>query len=324
MVKAIRVHQTGGPDAMKMEDVALGDPGAGEARVRHTAIGVNYIDTYHRGGLYPLPMPTGIGTEGAGIVEAVGAGVTHVRPGDRVAYCGGPPGAYAEARNMPADRLVVPPASLDDKTLAAMMLKGLTAQFLLKRCYPVKAGQTILVHAAAGGVGLIMVQWAKALGCTVIGTAGSEAKAKLAREHGADHVILYGKEDVAKAVRGLTGGQGVPVVYDGVGKDTFEGSIDSLQPMGMLVSYGNASGAVPPFPLGLLAQKGSLFVTRPTLFTYAAKRADLEAMAKDLFETVASGKVKIEVNQTYRLADAVQVHKDLESRKTTGSTVMLP
>lgn len=324
MVKAIRVHQTGGPDAMKMEDVALGDPGAGEARVRHTAIGVNYIDTYHRGGLYPLPMPTGIGTEGAGIVEAVGAGVTHVKPGDRVAYCGGPPGAYAEARNMPADRLVVPPASLDDKTLAAMMLKGLTAQFLLKRCYPVKAGQTILVHAAAGGVGLIMVQWAKALGCTVIGTAGSEEKAKLAREHGADHVILYGKEDVAKAVRGLTGGQGVPVVYDGVGKDTFEGSIDSLQPMGMLVSYGNASGAVPPFPLGLLAQKGSLFVTRPTLFTYAAKRADLEAMAKDLFETVASGKVKIEVNQTYRLADAVQVHKDLESRKTTGSTVMLP
>lgn len=324
MVKAIRVHQTGGPDAMKMEDVALGDPGAGEARVRHTAIGVNYIDTYHRGGLYPLPMPTGIGTEGAGIVEAVGAGVTHVKPGDRVAYCGGPPGAYAEARNMPADRLVVPPTSLDDKTLAAMMLKGLTAQFLLKRCYPVKAGQTILVHAAAGGVGLIMVQWAKALGCTVIGTAGSEAKAKLAREHGADHVILYGKEDVAKAVRGLTGGQGVPVVYDGVGKDTFEGSIDSLQPMGMLVSYGNASGAVPPFPLGLLAQKGSLFVTRPTLFTYAAKRADLEAMAKDLFETVASGKVKIEVNQTYRLADAVQVHKDLESRKTTGSTVMLP
>jgi len=324
MVKAIRVHQTGGPDAMKMEDVALGDPGAGEARVRHTAIGVNYIDTYHRGGLYPLPMPTGIGTEGAGIVEAVGAAVTHVKPGDRVAYCGGPPGAYAEARNMPADRLVVPPASLDDKTLAAMMLKGLTAQFLLKRCYPVKAGQTILVHAAAGGVGLIMVQWAKALGCTVIGTAGSEEKAKLAREHGADHVILYGKEDVAKAVRGLTGGQGVPVVYDGVGKDTFEGSIDSLQPMGMLVSYGNASGAVPPFPLGLLAQKGSLFVTRPTLFTYAAKRADLEAMAKDLFETVASGKVKIEVNQTYRLADAVQVHKDLESRKTTGSTVMLP
>lgn len=324
MAKAVRFHQTGGPEVLKYEDVEVGAPGPGQALVRHGVIGVNYIDTYHRSGLYPLSLPSGVGVEGAGIVEAVGPGVTHVKQGDRVAYAGGPPGSYAEARLIPADRLVIPPKEIDDRTAAAMMLQGLTVQFLIKRCYPLKAGETVLIHAAAGGVGLIFCQWAKALGCTVIGTVGSDEKAKLAMAHGCDHAIVYTRENFKERVKEITKGEGVPVVYDSIGKDTFEGSLDCLRPMGLLVSFGNASGAVPPFNLGILAQKGSLYVTRPTLFTYSAKRADLEAMAADLFAIVASGKVKIEVNQTYALKDAAQMHRDMEARKTTGSTVLLP
>lgn len=324
MVKAVRFHQTGGPEVLKYEDVEVGAPGPGQALVRHGVIGVNYIDTYHRSGLYPLSLPSGVGVEGAGIVEAVGPGVSHVKQGDRVAYAGGPPGSYAEARLIPADRLVIPPKEIDDRTAAAMMLQGLTVQFLIKRCYPLKAGETVLIHAAAGGVGLIFCQWAKALGCTVIGTVGSDEKAKLAMAHGCDHAIVYTRENFKERVKEITKGEGVPVVYDSIGKDTFEGSLDCLRPMGLLVSFGNASGAVPPFNLGILAQKGSLYVTRPTLFTYSAKRADLEAMAADLFAIVASGKVKIEVNQTYALKDAAQMHRDMEARKTTGSTVLLP
>ncbi|MCW5729584.1 MAG: quinone oxidoreductase [Alphaproteobacteria bacterium] len=324
MVKAVRFHQTGGPEVLKYEDVEVGAPGPGQALVRHSVIGVNYIDTYHRSGLYPLSLPSGVGVEGAGIVEAVGPGVTHVKQGDRVAYAGGPPGSYAEARLIPADRLVIPPKEIDDRTAAAMMLQGLTVQFLIKRCYPVKAGETVLIHAAAGGVGLIVCQWAKALGATVIGTVGSDEKAALAKAHGCDHPIVYTRENFKERVKEITRGEGVPVVYDSIGKDTFEGSLDCLRPMGLMVLFGNASGAVPPFNLGILAQKGSLYVTRPTLFTYSAKRADLEAMAADLFAIVASGKVKIEVNQSYALKDAAQMHRDMEARKTTGSTILLP
>lgn len=322
--KAIRFQQVGGPDVMKLESIELPPPGPGEAQIRHGAIGVNYIDTYHRSGLYPLPLPSGIGVEGAGVVEAVGPGVTQVKVGDRVAYVGGPPGSYAQVRNINADHLVMSPKTLDDKTLAAMMLQGLTTQFLLKRCFPVKAGQTILIHAAAGGVGLMVCQWAKALGCTVIGTVGSEEKAKLAAAHGCDHPILYRQENFTARVREITNGNGVPVVYDSIGKDTFEGSLDCLQPMGTMVLFGSASGPVPPFDIGLLAKKGSLFLTRPTLFTYIAKRADLTAMAQDLFDAVTSGKLKISINQSYTLSDAVKMHQDMEGRKTTGSTILLP
>jgi NADPH2:quinone reductase len=324
MPKAIRFHKPGGPEVLVYEDVSVGDPGPGEVRVRNTAIGLNFIDTYHRSGLYPLQMPSGLGLEAAAVVEAVGAGVTWVKSGDRVGYAGGPPGAYSEVRNVPADRLVKVPDGISDQQVAAMMLKGLTTQYLIRRTFKVQPGQTVLFHAAAGGVGLIACQWLKALGVTVIGTVGSDEKAKLAKAHGCEHTIVYTRENFAERVKEITGGKKVPVVYDSVGKDTYMGSLDCLQPLGMLVIFGNGSGPVPPFDLGLLAQKGSLFITRPTLMTYTAKREDLEASASELFDVVKSGKVKIEVNQTYALKDAAQAHRDLEGRKTTGSTVLLP
>ena len=324
MVQAIRIHETGGPEVLRWESVEVGAPGPGQACVRHEAVGLNFIDTYHRTGLYPLPLPSGIGLEGAGVVEAVGEGVANVRPGDRVAYAGGPPGAYSEARCMPADRLLVLPENLDFRTGAAMMLQGLTAAYLLRRTYRVQPGDAVLIHAAAGGVGLIACQWAKALGATVIGTTSSEEKAALARAHGADHIVYYGREDVAKRVREITGGEGVAVVYDGVGKDTFMGSLDSLRVRGMMVSFGNASGPVSPFDPLLLSQKGSIFITRPTLAHHTAKREELEDLGGELFGMVVSGRVKIEVNQTYALKDAAQAHRDLEARKTTGSTILLP
>ena len=324
MTYAIRIHQTGGPEVLSWESVDLPAPGAGEATVRHAAVGLNFIDTYHRTGLYPLPMPSGIGLEGAGVVEAIGPGVTEVQVGDRVAYAGGPIGAYAEARNIPAHRLLKLPDAISFDTAAAMMLQGLTAAYLLRKTYRVQPGDAVLIHAAAGGVGLIACQWAKALGATVIGTVGSAAKGELAKAHGCDHVINYSTENFVTRVREITGGEGVPVVYDGVGKDTFMGSLDSLRPLGMLVTYGNASGPVPPLDLLLLSQKGSLFVTRPTIVSYTAKRADLEALGAELFDVVASGKVKIEVHQRYALKDAAQAHRDLEARKTTGSTILIP
>jgi NADPH2:quinone reductase len=321
---AIRIHQTGGPEVLRWEEVAVGDPAPGEARVRHEAVGLNYIDTYHRSGLYPLPLPSGLGSEAAGVVEALGAGVTDLQVGDRVAYAGGPLGAYSQVRCLPADRLLKLPAGIDCRTGAAMMLQGLTAAYLLRRTYRVQAGDRVLIHAAAGGVGMIACQWAKALGATVIGTVSSEAKAELARRHGCDEIIHYTHEDVAKRVREITAGEGVAVVYDGVGKDTFIGSLDSLRVLGMMVSFGNASGAVAAFDPLLLAQKGSLFLTRPTLGHYSAKRDDLLALGAELFAVVASGQVKIEVNQTYALSDAASAHRDLEARKTTGSTILLP
>jgi NADPH2:quinone reductase len=323
MPRAIRIHQPGGPEVLRLEEVAVGEPGPGEARVRHAAVGVNFIDVYHRTGLYPLPLPAGIGVEGAGVVEAVGAGVSHLRPGDRVGYFGAP-GSYAEARLVAADRLVKLPAEIPDRTAAAMMLKGLTVRSLVRRTYPVKAGETVLVHAAAGGVGLLMTQWLKALGATVIGTVGSDEKAALARAHGCDHVIVYTREDFPARVRELTGGEGVPVVYDSVGKATFDGSLDCLRPLGLMVTFGNASGPVPPLDVGVLARKGSLFLTRPTVFSYVAKREDLEAAAAELFEMVRSGKVKVEVSRTWPLAEAGEAHRALEARRTTGSLVLLP
>ena len=323
MSYAIRFHQTGGPEVLFREEIVVRDPAPGEARVRHEAVGVNYIDTYHRSGLYPLPLPSGLGLEGAGVVEAVGEGVTDLRPGDRVAYAGGPLGAYCDVRCLPADRLLKLPDSLSCQTGAAMMLQGLTAAYLLRRTYPVQPGDAVLIHAAAGGVGLIACQWAKALGATVIGTVSTEAKAELAHKHGCDHVIFYTREDVAKRVREITG-EGVAVVYDGVGKDTFMGSLDSLRVRGMMVSFGNASGAVPAFEPLLLSQKGSLFFTRPALVHYTSKRNELEELGNELFDVVVSGKVRIAVNQTYPLAEAVQAHRDLEARKTTGSTLLVP
>lgn len=324
MPHAIRIHQVGGPEVLTWEAVDLPPPAAGEAQVRHAAVGLNFIDVYHRTGLYPLPLPSGIGLEGAGEVVAVGEGVREVQVGDRVAYAGVPIGAYAEVRNIPAHRLLRLPDSLDFRTGAAMMLQGLTAAYLLRRTYRVQAGDAVLIHAAAGGVGLIACQWAKALGATVIGTVGSDAKGDIARAHGCDHVINYSRENFTQRVRDITGGEGVAVVYDGVGKDTFMGSLDSLRPMGMMVSYGNASGPVAPFDPILLSQKGSLFITRPTLMNYTAKRADLEEFGRELFDVVVSGKVRIEVHQTYALKDAAQAHRDLEARKTTGSTILLP
>ncbi len=324
MPNAIRFHQPGGPEVLCWENVELPAPAAGEARVRHHAGGLNYIDTYHRTGLYPLPLPSGIGLEGAGVVEAVGEGVSEVAVGDRVAYAGGPVGAYAEARNIPAHRLLKLPDTISFETAAAMMLQGLTSAYLLRRTYRVQSGDAVLIHAAAGGVGLIACQWAKALGATVIGTVGSPAKAALAKAHGCDHVIDYTTENFAQRVREITGGEGVPVVYDGVGQATFAGSLDSLRPLGMMVSFGNASGPVPPVDLIQLSQKGSLFITRPTLMTYTAKRADLVALGEELFDVVGSGKVRIEINQRYALKDAAQAHIDLEARKTTGSTILIP
>jgi NADPH2:quinone reductase len=321
---AIRIHQTGGPEVLSWEEIAVGDPAPGEARVRHEAVGLNYIDVYHRTGLYPLPLPSGLGLEGAGVVEAIGEGVSEVAVGDRVAYAGGPLGAYSQLRCIPAHRLLKMPDSLDCQSGAAMMLQGLTSAYLLRRTYCVQPGDAVLIHAAAGGVGLIACQWAKALGATVIGTVSNEAKAALASAHGCDHVIYYSREDVAKRVREITGGEGVAVVYDGVGKDTFMGSLDSLRVRGMMVSFGNASGPVPPFDPILLSQKGSLFITRPTVAHYTAKRDELVALGAELFEVVTSGKVKIEINQTYALSDAANAHRDLEARKTTGSTILLP
>jgi NADPH2:quinone reductase len=309
---------------MAYVDVAVGPPKAGEITLRHTAVGLNYIDTYHRSGLYPVPLPSGIGLEAAGIVEAVGEGVTHLKKGDRVAYGTGPIGAYAEKRNMPASRALKIPDGIDDETAAGMMLKGMTVRYLLRATYAVKPGETILLHAAAGGVGVIASQWAKALGATVIGTVGSDDKVALARQNGCDHVINYRTEDVVKRVRDLTGGAGVPVVYDGVGQATLMTSLDCLKPRGLLVSFGNASGPVKALDLGLLSAKGSLYVTRPTLMTYTASDAELRETAEDLFEMVRSGKVSIPVNQRYALKDAVKAHQDLESRKTTGTTVLLP
>jgi NADPH2:quinone reductase len=321
MTKAIRFHKTGGPEVLQWEDIEVGKPGEGQLRIRHTAVGLNYIDVYHRTGVYPMPLPSGIGLEAAGIVEEVGAGVTEFKAGDRVAYASAPIGAYAEARLMPANRVVKIPDGIPDVQAAGMMLQGMTAQYLIRRTYPAKQGETLLIHAAAGGVGLILVQWAKHLGCTVIGTAGGDAKCKLAKAHGCDHIIDYTKEDFAKRVAEITNGAKVPAVYDGVGKDTFMKSLDSLAPLGVLASFGNASGTVPPFDLGILAAKGSLYVTRPTLNTYTARREDLVASANDLFDVVKKGAVKIMVNQTYALKDAAQAHRDLEARKTTGATV---
>jgi NADPH2:quinone reductase len=323
MVKAIRIHKTGGPEVMAWEDVDVPAPGKGEVLVRHTAVGLNFIDTYQRSGLYPLQLPAIIGNEAAGVVEAAGPGVSDLKPGDRVASGSGM-GAYAEKRLYAADRLVKIPDGIDDRTAASMMLKGMTARYLVKQTYPLKGGETVLVHAAAGGVGLILCAWAKHLGCTVIGTVGSADKGKLAREHGCDHVILYRETDFVAKVRELTGGKGVPVVYDGVGKDTFMPSLDCLSPRGLMASFGNASGPVAPFSILTLSQKGSLYVTRPTLATHIATRADLVETANDLFDVVRKGAVKITVNQTYALKDAGQAHRDLESRKTTGSTVLLP
>ncbi len=324
MSYAIRIHEVGGPAVLRWEKVGAGETAPNEARVRHEAVGLNFIDIYHRTGLYPLPLPSGIGLEGAGVVEAVGSAVTEVKVGDRVAYAGGPIGAYAEVRNIPADRLVKLPDAIDGKTAAAMMLQGMTAQYLLRRTYRVQPGDTILIQAAAGGVGLIVCQWAKALGATVIGTVSSDEKAALAKAHGCDHPIVYTRENFVERVKDITSGAGVPVVYDSIGKDTFTGSLDCLRPLGMMVTFGNASGPVPPVDTLELSKRGSLFLTRPTLFTYVAKRADLLQSAQELFEAVTSGKVKIEVNQTYTLKDAAQAHIDLAARKTTGSTVLLP
>ncbi|RZT08745.1 NADPH2:quinone reductase [Duganella sp. CF402] len=324
MVKAIRMNRVGGPEVMELVEVDLPPPGPGEVRMRHEAIGLNYIDVYHRTGLYPQPLPGALGVEGAGVVEEVGEGVEDLKVGDRVAYGGRPLGAYSEARNIPASQLLVLPKNIDFETAAAMMLQGLTVQYLFHRTVPLKAGDTVLFHAAAGGVGLIACQWARVMGVNLIGTVGSEEKAALAIENGANHVINYNKENFTERVKELTGGKGVSVVYDSIGKDTFIGSLDCLQPLGTMVSFGNASGPVPPFGLNELASRGSLFITRPSLMAYMAKREDLEASAKSLFGVVGSGEVKIDIRQRYALADVRQAHIDLEARKTTGSSILLP
>ena len=324
MSHAIRINDTGGPDVLRWEEIEVPAPQPNEATVRHHAVGLNFIDIYFRSGLYPTPLPSGLGFEGAGVVTAVGNAVTDLKPGDRIAYAGGPIGAYADVRNIPSDRLVKLPDSLSFETGAAMMLQGLTAQYLLRRTYRVQPGDTILIHAAAGGVGLIVCQWAKALGATVIGTVGSDDKAALAMAHGCDHPIVYTREDFVARVKEITGGRGLPVVYDSIGKDTFTRSLDCLRPRGLMVSFGNASGPVPPFDLVELSNRGSLFITRPSLFSYIAQRADLVQMAAELFEVVNAGKVKIEVRQTYALKDAAHAQSDLAARKTTGSTILLP
>ena len=325
MPKAIRIYQYGGPEVLRWEEVEVGDPGPGQLRVRQGAVGLNYIDVYHRTGLYPLPsLPWTLGMEGAGRVEAVGESVADFKVGDRVAYAAPPVGAYAEVRLIPADRVVALPDAIDERTAAAMMLQGMTAQYLLRRSYRVQPGDAVLLHAAAGGVGLIASQWARQLGALVIGTVGNDEKAELARAHGCHHIIVYSRENFVERVREITGGQGVAVVYDSVGQATFMGSLDCLRPLGMMVSFGNASGPVPPFEPGILAAKGSLFLTRPTLMTYTAKRPDLVASAAELFDVVRSGAVKIEVRQSYPLAETARAHRDLEARQTTGSTVLLP
>jgi NADPH:quinone reductase len=323
MANAVRYHKQGGPEVLQYEEVPIGDPGPGEARIRHTAIGVNFLDTYQRSGLYPMSLPQVAGNEGAGVVEAVGPGVTDLRPGDRIAYTG-LPGSYCDVRVVPADRLVKLPQGVSDEQAASMMLKGLTVHYLIHTTYAVKPGETVLWHAAAGGVGLIACQWLNTLGVTVIGTAGSDEKLSLAKAHGAEHVINYSRENFVERVKSLTGGKGVPVVYDAVGKATWDGSLDCLRPRGLMVSFGNASGPVPPVNLGILSTKGSLYVTRPTLATHIASRADLLERASSLFEIVRSGKLKIETTGRYKLADAQKAHRDLEGRKTTGSIILQP
>ena len=323
MPHVVRIHQNGGPEQMRWEETAVADPGPGEVRVRNTAVGLNYIDTYHRSGLYPLPLPLVLGSEGAGVVEAVGPRVKEFKVGDRVAYAQ-PIGAYAEVLIRPVARLVKIPAGIKDETAAAMMLKGMTAWYLCRRTYRVKKGDTIVVHAAAGGVGQILCQWARHLGATVIGTVGSDEKVALAKKVGCKHVVVMSRENLPERVKAITKGKGVPVVYDGVGKDTFMASLDCLSPLGLMVSFGNASGAVAPVNIGILAQKGSLFLTRPTLVNYTSAREDLLTAARELFAVVKKGAVKITINQRYPLCDAAQAHRDLESRKTTGSTVLLP
>jgi NADPH2:quinone reductase len=327
MTKAIQIHQYGGPEAMQLVDVEVGAPGPGEVRIRHHACGLNFIDVYQRTGLYANPLPLTLGMEGAGVIEAVGEGVTHLKAGDRAAYASTPPGSYSEARVMPAKTVCKLPEGIAFDTAAGMMLKGLTAQYLLKKTRPVEGlqpGDFVLFHAAAGGVGLIACQWARALGLQLIGTAGSAAKCALALEHGAAHAIDYSKEDFVARVKAITGGKGVKVVYDSVGKDTFDKSLDCLRPFGLMACFGNASGPVPPFAPGMLGPKGSLYLTRQTLFTHIATREATQAMADDLFAVVQSGAVKIRIDQRYPLADVAQAHRDLEARKTTGSTVLMP
>jgi NADPH2:quinone reductase len=323
MAKAVRYHKQGGPEVLQMDEVQVGEPGAGQVRIRHTAIGVNFVDTYQRSGLYPMQLPGTAGNEAAGVVEAVGPGVTELKKGDRVAYTG-LPGSYCDQRLVPADRMVKIPDGITDEQAASMMLKGLTVHYLIFSTYPVKKGETVLWHAAAGGVGLIACQWLKALGVTTIGTAGSPEKCALAKAHGADHVVNYSTENFVEKVAAITGGKKVPVVYDSVGKSTWEGSLDCLRPRGLMVSFGNASGPVAPVNLGILSTKGSLYVTRPTLATHIASRADLVERASARVEVVKSGKVKIETTGKYKLADAAQAHRDLEGRKTTGSVVLIP
>jgi NADPH2:quinone reductase len=325
MTRAVRIDQNGGPEVLKIVDVTVGDPGPGEIRIRHKAVGLNFIDVYQRTGLYPLPMPLNLGMEASGVVEAVGPGVTHLQVGDRAAYASQPPGSYCEVRVMPAKVVCKLPDAIDFDTGAAMMLKGMTAQFLLKRTLPqggLQAGDFVLFHAAAGGVGLIACQWAKALGYQLIGTAGSDAKCALAKANGAAHVINYATEDFAARVKDITGGKGVKVVYDSVGKDTWDKSLDCLSPFGLMASFGNASGPVPPFAPGILGNKGSLFVTRQTLFTHIATHEGAMAMSKDLFDIVTSGKVKINIEQRYPLEQVQQAHRDLEARKTMGCTIL--
>jgi NADPH2:quinone reductase len=324
MSKAIRISQPGGPEVLSLETVDIAPPGPGEVQIRHTAIGVNFIDVYDRTGLYPMPLPGALGREAAGVIAAVGKKVRGFRTGDRVAYVHSKPGAYAELRNVPAERIVKVPKGISDEQAAALMLKGLTAHYLLRRTYRVNRGDDILVHAAAGGVGLILTQWAKSLGAKVIGIVGSEAKAELARKHGCKHVLLAGRDEIVPAVRKLTKGAGVHVVYDSVGKDTFMESLDCLRPLGMMVTYGNASGPPPAINPLELSKRGSLFLTRPSLFSYIAKRQDLDAAARELFGMVKSKKVKIRIGQTYSLAEAAEAHRDMEARRTTGSTVLVP
>jgi NADPH2:quinone reductase len=324
MAQAIRFHKTGGPEVLTLDTIELSPPGPGETRVRHTAIGVNFIDTYHRSGLYPLPLPSGIGGEAAGVVEAVGANVSDFKPGDRVGYCTAGPGSYSTERNVPADRLIKLPDGIDDKAAASLMLKGLTVQYLFRQTRPLQGGETILFHAAAGGVGLIACQWARALGVTMIGTVGSDEKAALARDHGCAHTIVYTRENFVERVKAITGGKGVPVVYDSVGKDTFPASLDCLQPRGMFVSFGNSSGPVAAFNLGVLSQKGSLYATRPTLFTYASTPQALRAMARELLDLVLQGRIKPDIGKTFPLRDAAEAHRAIESRGTTGATILLP
>jgi NADPH2:quinone reductase len=324
MAKAIRIHKTGGPEVMQYEEVEVGRPGPGQVLVRQMACGLNFVDVYFRSGQYAEPLPAGLGMEGAGVVEEIGEGVTHLQVGDRVAYAAKPPGAYAELRVMWAHVLVKLPASISFETAAAVMLQGLTVQYLFRRTFELQGGETILFHAAAGGVGLIACQWARAIGVAMIGTVGSDEKAELARAHGCIYPVNYKRENFVEKVREITEGQGVPVVYDSIGKDTFTGSLDCLAPRGMMVSFGSASGPVPPFSLGELASRGSLFITRPSVFDYTAKRDDLEKSAAELFSMIESGKIKVNINQRYALKDVAQAHRDLEARKTTGSTILIP